>query len=74
LKPVSWRDWAGTIERDGGARNPFLSLEERYAFWDVRVSFFWFLILGDVLVGLCAVLDLCCDPNLPLDEDHTLGV
>jgi hypothetical protein len=40
LKPVSWRDWAGAIERDGGARNPFLSLEERYGFWDIRVSLF----------------------------------
>lgn len=39
LKPVSWRDWAGEIERDGGARNPYLSLEERYGFWDIRVSF-----------------------------------
>ncbi|KAJ5767199.1 uncharacterized protein N7511_004815 [Penicillium nucicola] len=38
LKPVSWRDWAGAIERDGGARNPFLSLEERYAFWDIRAK------------------------------------
>jgi hypothetical protein len=39
LKPISWRDWAGEIERDGGARNPYLSLEERYGFWDIRVSF-----------------------------------
>jgi hypothetical protein len=38
LKPISWRDWAGQIERDGGARNPYLSLEERYGFWDIRVS------------------------------------
>ena len=38
LKPISWRDWAGEIERDGGARNPYLGLEERYGFWDVRVS------------------------------------
>lgn len=37
LKPISWRDWAGEIERDGGARNPYLSLEERYGFWDIRV-------------------------------------
>lgn len=39
LKPISWRDWAGEIERDGGARNPYLSLEERYGFWDIRVRF-----------------------------------
>lgn len=37
LKPISWRDWAGQIERDGGARNPYLGLEERYGFWDIRV-------------------------------------
>lgn len=40
LKPISWRDWAGEIERDGGARNPYAGLEERYAFWDVRVGQF----------------------------------
>ncbi|KAJ5682219.1 hypothetical protein N7462_005384 [Penicillium macrosclerotiorum] len=38
LKPVGWRDWAGEIERDGGARNPYLGLEERYGFWDVRAK------------------------------------
>jgi hypothetical protein len=37
LKPITWRDWAGEIERDGGARNPYLGLEERYGFWDIRV-------------------------------------
>lgn len=39
LKPVSWSMWAGEIEREGGARNPYLFMEERYGFWDVRVSF-----------------------------------
>lgn len=39
LKPISWRDWAGEIERDGGARNPYLGLEERYGFWDIRVRY-----------------------------------
>lgn len=39
LKPISWSEWAGQIEREGGARNPFRRLEERYGFWDVRVSF-----------------------------------
>ncbi|PYI12499.1 hypothetical protein BO78DRAFT_424938 [Aspergillus sclerotiicarbonarius CBS 121057] len=38
LKPISWSEWAGQIEREGGARNPFLRLEERYAFWDVRAK------------------------------------
>lgn len=31
--------WAGEIEKEGGARNPYLYLEERYGFWDIRVSF-----------------------------------
>lgn len=44
LKPISWRDWAGAIERDGGARNPYMSLEERYGFWDIRVRFFSFCL------------------------------
>ncbi|KAJ5752617.1 Magnesium transporter [Penicillium odoratum] len=38
LKPISWRDWAGEIERDGGARNPYLGMEERYGFWDIRAK------------------------------------
>ncbi|KAJ5127218.1 Magnesium transporter [Penicillium atrosanguineum] len=38
LKPISWRDWAGQIEQNGGARNPYLSLEERYGFWDIRAK------------------------------------
>ncbi|KAI2732653.1 hypothetical protein CBS147332_1792 [Penicillium roqueforti] len=38
LKPISWREWAGEIERNGGARNPYLSLEERYGFWDIRAK------------------------------------
>lgn len=65
LKPISWREWAGEIERDGGARNPYLSLEERYGFWDIRVSFgstwmrvlpvscrnyIWMWIYNDVLI------------------------
>lgn len=40
LKPISWSEWAGEIEREGGARNPYLRLEERYSFWDIRVSWF----------------------------------
>ncbi|KAJ5852231.1 Magnesium transporter [Penicillium soppii] len=38
LKPVSWREWAGEIEREGGSRNPYMSLEERYGFWDIRTK------------------------------------
>ncbi|PWY83055.1 hypothetical protein BO94DRAFT_536532 [Aspergillus sclerotioniger CBS 115572] len=38
LKPISWSEWAGEIEREGGGRNPFLRLEERYGFWDVRTK------------------------------------
>lgn len=38
LKPISWSEWAGAIEREGGARNPYRRLEERYSFWDVRVG------------------------------------
>lgn len=38
LKPISWSEWAGQVEREGGARNPYRNLEERYGFWDIRVS------------------------------------
>ncbi|KAK1150113.1 hypothetical protein N8T08_000010 [Aspergillus melleus] len=38
LKPVSWSEWAGQIEREGGARNPYRRLDERYGFWDVRAK------------------------------------
>ncbi|EAW22752.1 membrane magnesium transporter family protein [Aspergillus fischeri NRRL 181] len=38
LKPISWSEWAGEIEREGGARNPYLRLEERYGFWDIRAK------------------------------------
>ncbi|OGM44278.1 hypothetical protein ABOM_007205 [Aspergillus bombycis] len=36
LKPISWSQWAGEIEKEGGGRNPYRRLEERYNFWDVR--------------------------------------
>ncbi|GAD98337.1 conserved hypothetical protein [Paecilomyces variotii No. 5] len=36
LKPISWSEWAGQIEREGGGRNPYRNLEERYGFWDIR--------------------------------------
>ncbi|THC97537.1 hypothetical protein EYZ11_002960 [Aspergillus tanneri] len=38
LKPISWSEWAGQIEREGGVRNPYRMLEERYSFWDVRAK------------------------------------
>ncbi len=38
LKPISWNVWAGNIEKEGGARNPFRGLEERAGFVDIRVS------------------------------------
>ncbi|RAL10514.1 membrane magnesium transporter family protein [Aspergillus homomorphus CBS 101889] len=38
LKPISWSEWAGQIEREGKARHPYRRLEERYGFWDVRTK------------------------------------
>ncbi|KAF7622232.1 hypothetical protein AFLA_008777 [Aspergillus flavus NRRL3357] len=29
---------AATIEKEGGGRNPYRRLEERYNFWDVRAK------------------------------------
>ena len=37
LKPISWNVWAGNIEKEGGGGNPFLGLEERAGFLDIRV-------------------------------------
>ena len=37
LKPISWSVWAGEIEKEGGAKNPFRGLEDRVGFWNVRV-------------------------------------
>ncbi|PGH28555.1 hypothetical protein GX50_08707 [[Emmonsia] crescens] len=36
LRPISWSVWAGEIEKEGGARNPFRGFEDRIGFWDVR--------------------------------------
>ncbi|KAK2811040.1 hypothetical protein FQN50_002375 [Emmonsiellopsis sp. PD_5] len=36
LRPISWSVWAGEIEKNGGAGNPFRGFEERPGFWDVR--------------------------------------
>lgn len=38
LQPINWNVWAGNIEKEGGARNPFRGLEERAGFVDIRVS------------------------------------
>lgn len=61
LKPISWSAWAGEIEREGGVRNPYRGLEERYGFWDIRVSLsglwrFFFQSLDIVIIiGGCLV-------------------
>ena len=36
LKPISWKVWAGQIEREDGGRNPYRGLEERWGFLDIR--------------------------------------
>ncbi len=48
LRPIQWRVWAGEVEREGrrggekaaleGVVNPFVGLEERPGFVDIRVS------------------------------------
>lgn len=38
LKPVSWRVWAGKIQRETGRAGPFEGLEDRVGFIDIRVS------------------------------------
>lgn len=38
LKPISWRVWAGQVEREGGGAGPFQGLEDRVGFVDIRVS------------------------------------
>ena len=43
LKPISWSVWAGEIEKEGGAENPFRGLEDRIGFWNVRVRNFFVL-------------------------------
>lgn len=56
LKPVTHSAWAGQIEREGGAKNPYKNLEIRSGFWDVRVCFlprfFALLPVGQVLIDL----------------------
>lgn len=38
LKPKSWSVWAGQIEREGGAANPFRAFEDRVSFMDIRAK------------------------------------
>ena len=37
LRPISWSTWAGKIEKEGGP-NPFLALEDRVGFMDIRAK------------------------------------
>lgn len=39
LKPISWRVWAGKVERESGGGGPFQGLEDRMGFVDIRVGF-----------------------------------
>ena len=39
LKPISWRLWAGKMERESGGGGPFQGLEDRFGFVDIRVCF-----------------------------------
>jgi hypothetical protein len=54
LMPITWSAWAGQIEREGGARNPYRGLEERVGFWDVRVSF---LLLASYFLPIIRFFD-----------------
>lgn len=36
LKPISWRVWAGNMERESGGGGPFQGLEDRLGFVDIR--------------------------------------
>lgn len=38
LKPISWRVWAGKVERESGGGGPFQGLEDRLGFVDIRVG------------------------------------
>ena len=39
LRPISWRVWAGKVERESGGGGPFQGLEYRFGFVDIRVGF-----------------------------------
>lgn len=38
LRPIAWNVWAGNIEKQGGAANPFRVLEERPNYLDIRAK------------------------------------
>lgn len=38
LKPISWRVWAGKVERESGRGGPFQGLEDRLSFVDIRAK------------------------------------
>lgn len=38
LKPISWRVWAGKVEKESGGGGPFQGLEDRLSFVDIRVG------------------------------------
>ena len=50
LKPITWRVWAGNVERESGGGGPFQGLENRLGFVDIRVgptTGFWRVRSGD---------------------------
>lgn len=51
LRPISWNVWAGKIEKEGGAENPFRGLEERAGFLDIRVD------PPQIVFAACSVTD-----------------
>lgn len=38
LKPVSWRTWAGAVERESGGGGPYQGLEDRVGFVNIRAK------------------------------------
>ncbi|KAK0509631.1 hypothetical protein JMJ35_008025 [Cladonia borealis] len=38
LKPITWRVWAGKVERESGGGGPFQGLEDRLGFVDIRAK------------------------------------
>ena len=38
LKPISWRTWAGAVERESGGGGPYQGLEDRVGFVNIRAK------------------------------------
>lgn len=38
LQPIEWNIWAGGIEKEGGAANPFRVFEDRPNYLDIRAK------------------------------------